>query len=186
MKEKLNVLFCAFGSITDFSVQQNGYVKVAKQLDIKPTTVEMLLVRLKKYGYDVQRLVGKRRRPDRVRKLIGSAELEKQLVSKECLTKHAHLSLPQRAALFEQEYGVQVSADRIKYMYKVHGVKYKFTKRTLSSAKHPPELLEEMRRAFAVRLQTMINDNVPILYFDEYVAYYHLRLFVSGLLSTPN
>ena len=43
MKEKLNVLFCAYGSITDFSVQQNGYVKVARQLDIKPTTVEMLL-----------------------------------------------------------------------------------------------------------------------------------------------
>ena len=38
-KEKLNVLFCAFGSLTDFSVQQNGYVAVAKQLDIKPTTV---------------------------------------------------------------------------------------------------------------------------------------------------
>ena len=29
-KEKLNVLFCAYGSITDFSVQQNGYVTVAK------------------------------------------------------------------------------------------------------------------------------------------------------------
>ena len=167
MKEKLNVLFCAFGSITDFSVQQNGYVRVARQLDIKPTTVETLLFRLKKYEYDVQRLVGKRRRPDRVRKLIGSAELEKQLVSKECLTKHAHLSLPQRSALFEQEHGVQVSAKRIAHMYKVHGVKYKFTKRTLSSAKHPPDVLEEMRRAFAVRLQTMVSDNIPILYCDE-------------------
>ena len=38
-KEKLNVLFCAFGSLTDFSVQQNGYAAVAKQLAIKPTTV---------------------------------------------------------------------------------------------------------------------------------------------------
>ena len=113
-------------------MQQNGYFKVAKQLDIKPTAVEMLLFRLKKYGYDVQRLVGKRRRPDKTRKLLGSAELEKQLVSKENLTKHAHLSLQQRAALFEQEYGIQVSAKRIARMYKVHGVKYKFTKRTLS------------------------------------------------------
>lgn len=81
-KEKLNILFCAFGSITDFSVQQNGYVAVAKQLDIKPTTVQMLLFRLKKYEYNVERLVGKRSRPDRKRKVIGSAELEKQLVSK--------------------------------------------------------------------------------------------------------
>ena len=55
-------------------------------------------------------------------------------------------------------------------MYKVHGVKYKFTKRTLSSAKYPPNVLEEMRRAFAVRLQTMINDDMPILYCDEYVV----------------
>ena len=38
-KKKLNVLFCAFGSLTDFTVQQNGYAAVAKQLDIKPTTV---------------------------------------------------------------------------------------------------------------------------------------------------
>ena len=52
-------------------------------------------------------------------------------------------------------------------MYKVHGVKYKFTKRTLSSAKHPPDVLEEMRRAFAVRLNAMINDNMSILYCDE-------------------
>lgn len=73
-------------------------------------------------------------------------------MSKEYLTKHAHLSLPQRAALFEQEYGIQVSAKRIARMYKVHGVKYKFTKRTLSSAKHPPDVLEEKRRAFAVHL----------------------------------
>ena len=127
MKEKLNVLFCAYGSITDFSVQQNSYTKVARQLDIKPTAVEMLLFRLKKYEYDVQRLVGKRRRPDKARKLIGSADLERRLVSKEYLTRHAHLSLPQRAALFELEYGVQVSAARIAHMYKVHGVKYKFT-----------------------------------------------------------
>ena len=116
----------------------------------------MLLFRLKKYEFDVERLVGKRRRPDRKRKVIGSVELEKQLVSKEFLTKHAILSLPQRAALYEQEYGVQVSATRIAHMYKVHGVKYKFTKRTLSSARHPPDILEEMRREFAVHLNTMI------------------------------
>ena len=127
----------------------------------------MLLFRLKKYEFDVERLVGKRRRPDRKRKVIGSVELEKQLVSKEFLTKHAILSLPQRAALYEQEYGVQVSATRIAHMYKVHGVKYKFTKRTLSSARHPPDILEEMRREFAVHLNTMIEDNLPILYLDE-------------------
>ena len=75
-------------------MQQNGYVAVVKQLDIKPTTVEMLLFRLKKYEYDVERLVGKRRRPDKKRKVIGSVELEKQLVSKQFLTKHANLSLP--------------------------------------------------------------------------------------------
>ena len=72
MKDKLNCLFLAYGSISDFSVQQNSYTKVARQLDIKPTAVEMLLFRLKKYEYDVQRLVGKRRRPDKARKLIGS------------------------------------------------------------------------------------------------------------------
>ena len=109
-KEKLNVLFSAYGSITDFSVQQNGYVAVAKQLDIKPTTVQMLLFRLKKYKFDVERLVGKRRRPDLKRKVIGSVDLEKKLVSKEFLTKQAILSLPQRAALFEEEFGVKVSA----------------------------------------------------------------------------
>ena len=83
------------------------------------------------------------------------------------MTKHAILSLPQRAALYEQEYGVQVTAARIAHMYKVHGVKYKFTKRTLSSAKHPPDILEEMRREFAVRFNAMIEDNMPILYVDE-------------------
>ena len=127
----------------------------------------MLLHRLKKYEFDVERLVGKRRRPDRKRKPIGSAEMEKQLVSKPVLTKHAILSLQQRAALYEQEYGIQTTAARISHMYKDHGVKYKFTKRTLSSARHPPDILEEMRREFAVRLNAMNNDNMPILYCDE-------------------
>ena len=36
---------------------------------------------LKKYKFDVERLVGKRRRPDKMRKVIGSADLEKKLVS---------------------------------------------------------------------------------------------------------
>ena len=70
----------------------------------------MLLFRLKKYKFDVERLVGKRRRPDKMRKVIGSVDLEKKLVSKEFLTKHAILSLPQRAALFEEKFGVKVSA----------------------------------------------------------------------------
>ena len=39
LKEKLNILFCVYGSLTDFSVQQNGYWRVGRRLDIKPTTV---------------------------------------------------------------------------------------------------------------------------------------------------
>ena len=75
-KEKLNILFGVYGSITDFSVQQNGYWRVARHLDIKPTTVQSVLTSLKKHNYDVKRLVGKRLRPDKRRQFIGSADLE--------------------------------------------------------------------------------------------------------------
>ena len=38
-KEKLNIIFESYGSVTDFSCQQYGYCVVAKKLGIKPTTV---------------------------------------------------------------------------------------------------------------------------------------------------
>ena len=132
-KEKLNIIFESYGSLTDFSYQQYGYFKVAKKLGIKPTAVQQVLVRLKRYTFDVSRLVDKRRRPDRKRRVIGSAELEKHLVSKECLTLHANMSLLQRSAWLEKKHNIHVSAKRIARMYSLHGVKYKYTKRTLSS-----------------------------------------------------
>ena len=49
----------------------------------------------------------------------------------------------------------------------MHGVKYKFTKRTLSSERHPPALLEELRKAFAAKLMAMIDDGLPVVYCDE-------------------
>ena len=116
-KEKLNIIFESYGSITDFAHQQYGYCVVAKKLRIKPTAVQQVLVRLKQYNFDVSRLVNKRRRPDRKRSVIGSEELEKYLVSKECLTLHAPMSLLQRSAWLEQERGIQVSAKRIARMY---------------------------------------------------------------------
>ena len=140
---------------------------MAKKLGIKPTAVQQVLVRLKRYMFDVTRLVDKRRRPDRKRRVIGSEELEKYLVSKECLTLHANMSLLQRSAWLEKKHNIHVSAKRIARMYSVFGVKYKFTKRTLSSARYPPAILEEMRREFAVKLQAMIDDGMPIIYCDE-------------------
>ncbi len=145
-KEKLNIIFESYGSITDFSHQQYGYGVVSKKLRLKPTAVQQVLVRLKRYNFDVSRLVNKCLRPDKKRSVIGSEELEKYLVSKECLIMHAHLSLLQRSAWLEQERGLQVSAKRIARMYQAHGVKYKFTKRTLSSARNPPDILEERRK----------------------------------------
>ena len=124
-------------------------------------------MRLKRYNFDVTRLVAHRRRPDRKRRTIGSEEFEKYLVSKKCLTLHATMSLLQRSAWLEKEHGIYVSAKRIARMYYVHGVKYKFTKRTLSSARHPPAVLEEKRKEFAVKLQAIIDDGMPIIYCDE-------------------
>ena len=49
----------------------------------------------------------------------------------------------------------------------MHGVKYKFTKRTLSSARYPPAVLEEKRKEFAAKLQAIIDDGMPIVYCDE-------------------
>ena len=158
VKEKLNILLCVYGSLTDFSVQQNGYWRVGRRLDIKPTTVQSVMTTLKKYNYDVERLVGKRRRPDKKRKLVGSQELEQYLVSKECLTKHAHFTLRQRAALIEKDYEVLVTPKRLTHMYKAHEVKYKFTKKTFSSARHPPDVLQEKRKAYAARLQAILDD----------------------------
>lgn len=39
-KEKLNIIFESYGSLTDFSYQQYGYCLVAKKLGIKPTAVQ--------------------------------------------------------------------------------------------------------------------------------------------------
>ena len=116
-KEKLNIIFESYGSLTDFTHKQCGYCVVAKKLGIKPTSVQQVLVRLKQYMFDVSRLVNKRRRPDRKRQVIGSEEFEKYLISKECLTLHAPMSLLQRAAWLEKQHGILVSVERIARMY---------------------------------------------------------------------
>ena len=84
-KEKLNAIFSTYNSLTDFSQKRLGVMAVSREVKIPWTAVQQLLVRLKQRDFDVERIIGRPKRPDKKPLIIGSAELEKHLVSKECL-----------------------------------------------------------------------------------------------------
>ena len=80
-KEKLNILFCTYGSLTDCLRVKHGPCEVARQVKIAQPTVTMVLKRFAKYGYDVDRLMRGEKATGRPIKPIGNKAIEQDLLS---------------------------------------------------------------------------------------------------------
>ena len=60
----------------------------------------------------------------RKRKRIGSDELEKILLSEDCLRRWAHLSIYKRCVKIKQLYNVTVAKETLRRFYKRNGLGY--------------------------------------------------------------
>ena len=74
-------------------------------------------------------------------KTIGNNEIESYLLSTECLSDWAHLSIPQRCAKLLKDFGVVVKRNTLENFYKRNNVKYRSMKSNLFPHGHNLELL---------------------------------------------
>ena len=80
-KQRINIVYCAFGSVEDFTRQIASPSQVARELKLVRTTVSRNLHRLRQLNWNMADYLKKKKRPGPTRKLIGSQEIEKTLLS---------------------------------------------------------------------------------------------------------
>ena len=166
-KDKLNVLFATYHSLTDFSRKRVGPCAVARQVKLSPSTVTRLLQLFEMHDFDVGRFLPRRKPPGRPRKVIGSPEIERELLSTDCLTKWAHLTILKRCEKIWREYRVRVGRHKLTLFYQRNNIRCKTAR-----AKYYPhgknlQLLEARRIEFAMRMTEYIFEGQPIIYCDE-------------------
>jgi hypothetical protein len=71
---------------------------------LPPSTVTRLLQRFEMHDFDMGRFLPRRKSPGRPRKIIGSPAVERELLSTDCLTNWAHLTIVKRCAKIWKEY----------------------------------------------------------------------------------
>ena len=69
-------------------------------------------------------LLKTKKRSGRKRKIIGSEELEKILLTEDCLKNMAHLSLQKRVIKIRQLYDTDVKKSTLLRFYKRNGLRY--------------------------------------------------------------
>jgi hypothetical protein len=127
-KQKINIVYSAFGSIEDFSRQIAGPNRVARELKLVRQTVQRNLQRFKQLKCDMVDYLKTKKRPGPTRKLIGSHDIERALLSDRCLRSWAHLSIYKRSLKIKQLYKVHVPKETLRRFYKMHGLRYNVAK----------------------------------------------------------
>ena len=93
-KEKLNAIFTTFGSLSDFSCKHRSFQEAGKELGMKYHSLFNLIHRFKyKFAYNLDLFIANPKNTGRPRFRIVSTEIEKYLLSKECLSDWMHLTL---------------------------------------------------------------------------------------------
>ena len=69
-----------------------------------------------------------KKRKGGIRKVIGSNEIEKKLLSDRCLRSWAHMSIYKRSLKIKQLYKVHVPKETLRRFYKMHGLRYNVAK----------------------------------------------------------
>ena len=94
-REKLNAVFATFGSLSNFSLKTKAsFAVIGREIGMKSSTLSELIYRLKgKYSCNLEHFIAGAKRTGRPRRVIGSDEIEKYLISSECLHDWMHLTL---------------------------------------------------------------------------------------------
>jgi len=167
-KQKINIVYSAFGSIEDFSRQIARANQVARELNLVRQTVYYNLSRFQRLNYNMVDYLKTKKRPGRTRKVIGSHELEQTLLSDRCLKQWAHLSVYKRCVKIKQLYDVHVPKESLRQFYIRHGLGYKAAKGDLYPHGKDLNELNQEQQAFAMKLSDFILDgNTEVIYFDK-------------------
>jgi len=119
------------------------------------------------HGFDVGRFLPRRRPPGRPRKVIGSPAVERELLSTDCLTNWAHLTIAKRCAKIWKDFKVRVGRHKLTLFYQRNNIRCKATKAKYYPHGRNLELLEARRMEFAMRMTEYIFEGQPIIYCDE-------------------
>ena len=122
-KERLNLVFQAYKSLSNFSRRIEGPSSIAKRLGLKQQTVSAELIRFKRCKMDLVSFIHKRKPAGRTVTPIGNEEIEKELLSPTCLKAWAQLSIVQRCEQIWQKYKVQVKRHKLTSFYQRNGIR---------------------------------------------------------------
>jgi transposase len=166
-KDKLNILYGTYGSLTQFREKLYGVREVARQTGCCVSTVFSALRRFDASQHDVKAFLKKQHRPGAPRKLVGSKAIERKLLDPVTLTKWAHLTIRQRAVKILKQFKVSITPERLRFFYRRSKLRYRQT--ALKYYPHGRNLvqLEQERMEFALMLSNAIADQRQIIYMDE-------------------
>ena len=131
-----------------------------------PATILAVLRQFQKHGNRNHARV-RTKTGGRVRQLIGSANIEAQLLSGRLLEELVPLSLTRRVQYIWQQFRVRVSMHRLRRFYRLHNITYRVTSSTWRVAEEDVDDLERERREFARALDAVKRSGRPLVYFDE-------------------
>ena len=77
------------------------------------------------------------------------------------------MGLQRRVVFIKQQYNVDCTVDRLRAFYQRNNVTYRVTSTNWRVDNDEQEILEQQRRQFALKLHTIKQRNLPIVYFDE-------------------
>ena len=165
-KDKLNLLYCTYGSLTNFRVKRYGSAEVARQTKLLQSTVHKAVKRFESYQHNVKEFIKIRPSPGRKIKVIGSAVIEQKLLDPVLLTKWAHLTLEQRVVKIIRQFKVKITSKKLRLFYRRNKLRYRQT--ALKYFPHNRNLvqLEQERMEFALMLSNNIANQRQIIYME--------------------
>ena len=100
----------------------------------------------------------KKKKIGRPRIIIGSTEIEKELLSEECLKNWAHLSLKKRAVKIKLKYDFTINKESLRLFYKNNRLAFGSARPDLFPHNKDLRLLEEQRQDFAEKMVNWTYD----------------------------
>lgn len=166
VKDKLNMLYCTYGSLTNFRVKQYGSAEVARQTKLLQSTVFKALKRFESYHHNISEFIKYRPSSGRKIKVIGSEVIERKLLDSVLLTKWAHLTIEQRTVKILRQFKVRVTTKALRLFYRRNKLRYRQTALKYFPHNRNPQQLEQERMEFALMLSDRIANGRQIIYFE--------------------
>ena len=133
-----------------------------------PSNVWKQLNKFQRLNFDLVDMLKTKAKSGRPRKVIGSPEINRRLLSQRFLKNWAHLSIYARSLKIKQLYGVHVPTETLRQFYRRNQLRFNVAKAEFYPYKKDLNQLQNERYEFAMKLSDFIHDpNVEVIYFDE-------------------